>query len=168
MDTEVFKDEEFSKVYQEKMFPLSKKVTNLIIGFLEDKKGRPFDLAVDAGCGTGRSTRPLAEHFCKVIGIDISESQINEAKRFTPQENITYQVSPVEKMPLEDASVDLVNSNAAAHWFPIDQFIPEVTRVLKNRGCLALHCLYPKFTIQYKNCSGTLTNIFNEVRVDFV
>ncbi|XP_063789240.1 uncharacterized protein LOC134944539 [Pseudophryne corroboree] len=125
-------------------------------------KGRPFELAVDAGCGTGRSTRPLAEHFCKVIGIDISESQINEARKCTPQENITYQVSSVEKMPLEDASVDLVNADTATHWFPIDQFILEVTRVLKNRGCLALHCLYPKFTIQYKNCSETLTNIYNE------
>ncbi|XP_063788618.1 uncharacterized protein LOC134944003 [Pseudophryne corroboree] len=162
MDIEVFKDEEFSKVYQDRMVPVSKKITNLVISYLEEKKGRPFELAVDAGCGTGRSTRPLAEHFYKVIGIDISKSQINEAKRFTPQENVTYQVSPAEKMPFEDASVDLINADVAAHWFPVDQFFLEVTRVLKNKGCLALHSLIPNFTIHYKNCSEILTNIFNE------
>ncbi|XP_075070156.1 putative methyltransferase DDB_G0268948 isoform X2 [Mixophyes fleayi] len=119
-------------------------------------------MAVDAGCGTGRSTRPLAEYFSKVIGIDISETQIIEAKRSTPQENVTYQVASVEKMPLEDASVDLISSDIAAQWFPVDKFVQEVARVLKNRGCVALHSLYPKLTIQYKNFSETLTNLYSE------
>ncbi|XP_063788614.1 putative methyltransferase DDB_G0268948 [Pseudophryne corroboree] len=162
MDTEIFKSEEYSKVYQDNMVPVSEKVLNLILSYLEEKKGRPFELAVDAGCGTGRSTRPLAEHFCKVIGIDISKSQIHVARKCTPQENITYQISPAEKMPLEDASVDLINVDLAAHWFLADQFILEVNRVLKKRGCLALHALYPKFALQYKNCSEKLTNICDE------
>ncbi|XP_063788616.1 uncharacterized protein LOC134944001 [Pseudophryne corroboree] len=168
MDTEIFKNEEFSKVYQDNMVPGSKKVLNLIVSYLEEKKGRPFELAVDAGCGTGRSTRPLAEHFSKVIGIDISESQIHVARKCTPQENVTYQISPAEKMPLEDASVDLINADLAVHWFPADQFILEVNRVLKKRGCLALHSFIPKFALQYKNCSEKLTNIFEEVRLCFV
>ncbi|XP_063788615.1 uncharacterized protein LOC134944000 [Pseudophryne corroboree] len=163
MDTEVFKSEEFSKVYQDNMVPVSEKVLNLILSNLEEKKGRPFELAVDAGCGTGRSTRPLAEHFRKVIGIDISESQIHIARKCTLQENITYQISPAEKMPLEDASVDLINVDLAAHWFLADQFIFEVNRVLKKKGCLALHAMYPKFALQYKNCSEKLTNMCNEV-----
>ncbi|XP_063788619.1 uncharacterized protein LOC134944005 [Pseudophryne corroboree] len=162
MNIEVFKGEEFSHLYQDRMFPYSQKVLHLVLSYLEEKKGRPFEVVVDAGCGTGRSTRPLAEHFCEVIGIDISESQIKVARKCTPQRNITYQVASVAKMPLEDASVDLINADVAAHWFPIDEFITEATRVLKNRGCLALHCLYPTFTVKYKNCSETLTNIFNE------
>ncbi|XP_075036444.1 putative methyltransferase DDB_G0268948 [Mixophyes fleayi] len=162
MDIEVFKLKEFSKVYQDQMCPVSQKVMNLILSYLEEKKGRPFELAVDAGCGTGRSTRHLAQYFCKVIGIDISESQINEARKFTPQENVMYQISSVEKMPVEDASVDLINADFAAHWFPVDKFMLEVSRVLKNRGCVALHSAYPIFGIQYKNYSETLTKIIHE------
>ncbi|XP_075070151.1 putative methyltransferase DDB_G0268948 [Mixophyes fleayi] len=162
MDVEAFSDEEYSKIYQDHMFPVSKNVMKIVLSYLEEKKGKPFELAVDAGCGSGRSTRPLAEYFSKVIGIDISEIQIIKAKRSTPQENVTYQVASVEKMPLEDASVDLISADLAAHWFPVDQFALEVARVLKNRGCVALHAVYPKFSIQYKNYSETLTNLYTE------
>ncbi|XP_075067517.1 ubiquinone biosynthesis O-methyltransferase-like isoform X2 [Mixophyes fleayi] len=162
MDNDVFSDEEYSKIYQDHMCPVSKNVMNLVLSYLEEKKGKPFGLVVDAGCGTGRSSRQLTEYFSKVIGIDISESQIIEAKRSTPQENITYQVASVEKMPLEDASVDLLNADVAAHWFPVDKFVLEVARVLKNRGCVALHSFIPKFSIGYKNYSEKLTNILTE------
>ncbi|XP_075070534.1 putative methyltransferase DDB_G0268948 [Mixophyes fleayi] len=162
MEVELFNSEEYAKIYHEHMCPASKNVLKAVLSYLEEKKGKPFELVVDAGCGTGRSTRPLAEFFSKVIGIDISESQIIEAKRSTPQENVTYQVALVEKMPLEDASVDLISSDIAAQWFPVDKFVQEVARVLKNRGCVALHSYIPKFSIQYKNFSETLTNIYTE------
>lgn len=32
------------------------------------------------GCGTGQSTFVLAEHFDRVLGVDVSESQIEEAR----------------------------------------------------------------------------------------
>ncbi|XP_075070153.1 putative methyltransferase DDB_G0268948 [Mixophyes fleayi] len=162
MDAQVFSDEEYSKIYQDHMCPASKNVLKVVLNYLEEKKGKTFGLVVDAGCGTGRSTRPLAEYFSKVIGIDISESQIIVAKRSTPQENVIYQVASVEKMPLEDASVDVLSADLAAHFFPVDKFVLEVARVLKNRGCVALHSFIPKFIIQYKNYSQTLTNIFTE------
>ncbi|XP_075070154.1 putative methyltransferase DDB_G0268948 [Mixophyes fleayi] len=168
MDAKVFSDDEYSKIYQDHMCPSSRNVLKVVLSYLEEKKGKPFGLVVDAGCGTGRSTRPLTEYFSKVIGIDISESQIIEARRSTPQENVTYQVASVEKMPLEDASVDLLNADVAAHWFPVDKFVLEVARVLKHRGCVALHSFIPKFIIQYKNYSQTLTNMYTEVRITSV
>lgn len=45
-----------------------------------NKKGQPHLLAVDLGCGTGQNSRRLAPHFQEVVGIDVSESQIEEAK----------------------------------------------------------------------------------------
>ncbi len=48
-------------------------------------------LAVDVGCGTGSSTRPLAEHFQHVVGVDVSETQLEEARKYPgTQENIQY------------------------------------------------------------------------------
>ena len=38
-------------------------------------------MAVDVGCGTGQATFALADHFKRVVGIDISESQIGEARK---------------------------------------------------------------------------------------
>ncbi len=48
-------------------------------------------LAVDVGCGTGSSTRPLAEHFKDVVGVDVSETQLEEARIYPgTQGNIQY------------------------------------------------------------------------------
>ncbi|MEE6523342.1 hypothetical protein FKM82_022199 [Ascaphus truei] len=132
------------------------------------QKGKPFELAVDVGCGTGRYTRPLAPHFEKVIGLDLSESQINEARRSTSEENVLYHTSPAEEMPLKDASVDLVFAGLAAHWFIIDKFMQEAARVLKPGGCLALHAFIPLFEIQYQDVSETLTAIITEVVGDYL
>ncbi|KAM4626168.1 uncharacterized protein O3C94_019314 isoform 2-T2 [Discoglossus pictus] len=158
MENQVFKNSQFSRVYQEYMIPIPQEVTDLVLHYLQEKGGL-FELAVDAGCGTGRSTRPLASDFHMVIGIDISESQINEARKHTSEENVSYLVSPVEDMPLEDSSVDLVNAGLAAHWFPMDKFLQEADRVLKPRGCIALHCFKLEFALQYKEKSEELTRI---------
>ena len=37
--------------------------------------------ALDFGCGVGRLTRPLAEHFDRVTGLDISETMIRSGSR---------------------------------------------------------------------------------------
>ena len=53
-----------------------------------------MQIAVDVGCGTGNNTRPLAVYFDHVIGVDVSETQISEAKRAKVEENggrIEYQ-----------------------------------------------------------------------------
>jgi len=37
--------------------------------------------ALDFGCGVGRLSRALADHFQRVVGVDISESMVREARR---------------------------------------------------------------------------------------
>lgn len=38
-------------------------------------------VAVDVGCGSGQGTFPLCELFDTVIGVDISQNQIDQARR---------------------------------------------------------------------------------------
>ena len=38
--------------------------------------GCKYGRAVDVACGSGESTRPLAERFDRVVGVDISEAQV--------------------------------------------------------------------------------------------
>ncbi len=47
---------------------------------------------VDFGCGNGTLTRFLANHFDRVIGVDISAEAITGARQTTSQKNVSYEV----------------------------------------------------------------------------
>ncbi|XP_065286253.1 putative methyltransferase DDB_G0268948 isoform X2 [Dermacentor albipictus] len=97
-----------------------------------------FNLAVDAGCGPGISTTALAPYFKKVHGYDTSEAQIAEAKALNKFENVYFCVSPAEKIPEKNESVQLITVMQAVHWFNLDAFYKEVKRVLVPHGVLEL------------------------------
>ncbi|CAJ0924650.1 unnamed protein product, partial [Ranitomeya imitator] len=116
----MFKKMAYSVKYQKYMFPVSDEITNMVLSYVKRKvgrnpydsftkctlsliktNGRPLEMALDVGCGTGRYTLPLAPHFKKVLGLDISESQISVAEQMTLAKNVTYMVAPAEKLPLK-------------------------------------------------------------------
>ncbi|MBP0456401.1 class I SAM-dependent methyltransferase [Streptomyces montanisoli] len=45
---------------------------------------------VDLGCGNGRQTQWLADHFPRVVGLDIAESAVALAARTHPAPNVAY------------------------------------------------------------------------------
>ncbi|KAG8559148.1 hypothetical protein GDO81_017255 [Engystomops pustulosus] len=164
MAAQLFEKMQFSLVYQKYMIPVSNAVINMIVSYVKEKTNeQPLDLALDVGCGTGRYTLPLAPHFKKVLGIDISDSQINVAKQNNTASNVSYMVAAAEKLPIKDDSVDLVNAGLAVHWFILDDFAGEVARVLKKNGCLALHGFHPSWEIKYKDLSQDLSKTISEV-----
>ncbi|KAM3916964.1 putative methyltransferase [Leptodactylus fuscus] len=164
MAAQLFSKTSFSSVYRTGMIPASNEIVQLILSHVQKKtNGRPLEMALDVGCGTGRYTIPLAPHFKKVLGIDISESQINLAKQYNSAGNVSYMVAPAEKMPLKDASVDLVTSGLAAHWFSLDKFAGEAVRVLRTKGCFAVHAFHPDIDIQHEELSHELKVLKSEV-----
>lgn len=92
-------------------------------------------LAVDVGCGTGQLSTQLADYFDRVLAFDPSESQIAAA---TPCPNVTYAVAPAERLPVRDATVDLVTAAQSAHWFNLPQFYSEARRIAAPGGVIAL------------------------------
>ncbi|KAJ1132231.1 hypothetical protein NDU88_010558 [Pleurodeles waltl] len=157
-----FETKERVSIYRKYMIPTPKEVNDVILSYLEEKKGSPFELAVDVGCGSGQSTPFLADNFQKVVGIDISEAQIQEAKRVGSSPNVSYLVAAAEHMPFEDGSVDLITATVAAHWFKMKEFMKEVDRVLKPNGCLAMATLHTHFDLYYKDCSQSASDALNE------
>uniref|UniRef100_A0A3B4U7G4 Zgc:162780 n=1 Tax=Seriola dumerili TaxID=41447 RepID=A0A3B4U7G4_SERDU len=85
---------------------------------LIQQKGRPFELAVDVGCGSGQGTLLLAKHFASVVGTDVSPAQLEVALQHVKEPNITYN------------SVDLMTAMSAFHWFDRPRFLRESTRLL--------------------------------------
>lgn len=63
--------------------------------------------AVDVGCGTGRLTGLLAEHFTHVIGVDPGEDQLAHA---APADGIDCVHGTAEDLPVADGSADLTDA----------------------------------------------------------
>src|SRR5258706_335627 len=91
---------------------------------------------VDLGCGTGRFTRPLAEHFhCNVTGIDPSYKMLSVAKESPFSENIKCIPGTADNMNIEDNSTDMIFLSQVYHHISDKlKFIKECKRVLNNNG----------------------------------
>ncbi len=92
-----------------------------------------FPKILDIGCGTGISTRQLAETGALVIGCDIDIAMITAALTYR-QRNTAYIQSEAGSLPFSDATFDLVTAFTAFHWFCDDASVREITRVLTNEG----------------------------------
>jgi ubiquinone/menaquinone biosynthesis C-methylase UbiE len=93
-------------------------------------------VVVDIGCGPGRDTSILSKNNCKVLGLDLSEGLINEAKKRYPK--INFILADMTNVPLENCSVDGVWANASLLHLPhLDQVrttLGEFSRILKKGG----------------------------------
>ncbi|MBC7777428.1 MAG: class I SAM-dependent methyltransferase [Phycisphaerae bacterium] len=105
-----------------------------LFDFLFDKC-QNFEHAWDCATGNGQIAAVLAERFQQVEATDISENQLKNAVQ---KSNIRYQLGSAESPDFPDHSFDLVTVGQAAHWFNFEKFYPEMRRVIKPGGLLAL------------------------------
>jgi ubiquinone/menaquinone biosynthesis C-methylase UbiE len=92
-------------------------------------------LAADIGAGTGIGARLLADRGVQVIAIEPNAEMRMSA---TPHDRVEFLAGTAEQIPLEMASVDLVTSFQAFHWFNFTKSLQEFHRILKPTGRLAL------------------------------
>lgn len=138
-EMELFVGSEHSRLYQKHRPAYPSSLYQFIADFCKTGTGS-LDSAVDVGCGTGLSTRPLCEHFCHVIGVDVSETQIKMAREAHAQTNLSFEVSEAERLTfMHDASTDLVTVAQAIHWIDQEPFYKEVERILKPGGSLIVY-----------------------------
>lgn len=91
--------------------------------------------AVDVGCGNGQLTAQLAAYFDDVVGLDPSANQIANAPA---QERVRYLCAPAEKIPLPNASTNLITVAQAAQWFQLPAFYAEARRIALPNAVIAL------------------------------
>jgi SAM-dependent methyltransferase len=106
--------------------------------FSDIKKG---DTVVDLGSGAGFDCFLAARKVGKtgkVIGIDMTEEMLSKARGIAKENNysnVEFRFGDIEKLPIEDNSVDVIISNCVINLAPDkSKVFKEAYRVLKSGG----------------------------------
>ena len=99
------------------------------------------DVVLDLGSGAGfdsfLASKKVGEKG-KVIGVDMTEEMIAKARILAREygySNVAFRLGDIEKLPVEDKSVDVVISNCVINLAPDkSKVFKEAYRVLKNSG----------------------------------
>jgi SAM-dependent methyltransferase len=97
---------------------------------------RPGRTVLDLGAGTGKLTRRLVATGARVVAVEPLPAMRARLEELVPRAEA--RAGSAEAIPLADASVDAVTVGQAFHWFRHDEALPELHRVLRAGGVLAL------------------------------
>ena len=96
---------------------------------------------LDIACGEGYGSNIIAQVSDTVVGVDISEETIENAKGKYRKENTTFVTGSADNIPAEDNSFDVVISFETIEHISEDcqiRFLQEIKRVLKPDGILVM------------------------------
>lgn len=103
-------------------------------------RGRPDLRALDLGAGTGKLTRQLVARQLRTVAAEPAAGMRARLARAVRAADVV--AGSAEALPLAAGSIDVVLAGQAFHWFQADRAVPEIARVLRPGGVLAL--LYNK------------------------
>jgi ubiquinone/menaquinone biosynthesis C-methylase UbiE len=96
---------------------------------------------LDVACGTGNLAIPAARTGARVIGVDIAENLLVQARARAAAENLnaTFQYGDAEALQFPDASFDVVVSMYGAMFAPRPEVVArELVRVVRPGGLIAM------------------------------
>lgn len=99
---------------------------------LPGRVGRVLDL----GAGTGKLTERLVDRADQVVAVEPAASMLDVLRRKLPE--VSAVEGRAERIPVADASIDVVTVAQAFHWFDRDRACAEIARVLVAEGVLGL------------------------------
>jgi SAM-dependent methyltransferase len=99
-----------------------------------DRLPVPPERVLDVGTGTGAAARLAGSRYpqADVVGVDVAERMVDEARRLTDSPRVTYRVADAERLPFDDGAFDLVTLN---NMIP---FFGELARVVAPDGHLVV------------------------------
>ena len=105
-------------------------------------------VVLDLGCGYGWHSKYAADQGAlSVLGLDLSERMIREAKKRNAADAIVYRVCGVEEYEYPKDCYDFVISNLALHYIAdLDFVFQKVFQTLKPGGIFLFNMEHPVFT----------------------
>jgi SAM-dependent methyltransferase len=115
----------------------------------------PGKLTVDIGCGEGRLPRDLKRLGHNVIGIDVSPTLIESARKADPTGD--YRCASATELPFSDESCDLIVAFMSLHDIDdLTRGVAEAGRVLVDAGVAAIAIVHPL------NSAGRFDNLSSD------
>lgn len=96
-------------------------------------------MVVDIGCGEGMLVRHMARAGAHVVGVEPGPRMLELAHNVPVAADERYIEAPAQRIPLPDASADLVVFSNSLHHVPVavqPQALAEAARILKQGGTL--------------------------------
>lgn len=127
-----------AEYYSKYRIEYPKQLLDMILKF-NDVKGE--GKLLDLGCGTGQLAIPLHKYFKEVIGIDISQEMINEARKISLEknaQNISFITMESEQIGKELGQFDLILCGNAFHWMDRELILNESYDILKSSGGMVI------------------------------
>ena len=112
---------------------------------------------LDLGTGTGVLPRNLYRYGAKWVGTDISENQIEQAKKLSVGMDIDYYVMSAETLDFPDNTFDVITACQCFWYFDHEKIMPNLCRMLKPNGrILVLYMAWLPFEDQIAGASEEL------------
>ncbi len=109
---------------------------------LDHARAEPTHRLLDVATGTGFTALAFAPRVAEVVGLDVSEGMLAQARRQAQEAGVTnvrFELGAAEQLPFADASFDRVTCRVAAHHFEsVPRFVGESFRVLRPGGMLLI------------------------------
>ncbi|HET7118810.1 MAG TPA: methyltransferase domain-containing protein, partial [Hanamia sp.] len=121
----------------------------MAIEFIKNK------VVLDIASGEGYGSNLLSQYAEKVIGVDIDETSITNARLKYNRKNLEFKTGRTDEIPLQDVTIDVVVSfETLEHHDKHQEMMREIKRVLKPGGILIMSTPDKKYysdESQYKN-----------------
>jgi predicted TPR repeat methyltransferase len=98
---------------------------------------------VEVGCGVGRMSAALAQQFGRVVGVDVADKFVNEARRMNVFDHVSFEVSDgVHIRPITVTKCDTVFSYEVFYYIDPDSllvYFRDVFELLESSGQFVFH-----------------------------
>jgi SAM-dependent methyltransferase len=114
---------------------------------------------LELGCGAAQWASSLATDGARVVGLDLSDEQLDVARATHPALPLVH--APAQALPFRDASFDVVFcDHGAMGWADPSRTLPDVARVLRAGGRLVFSVASPFVEMCWdENARGPATRL---------